>query len=428
MNCFQVLYPSAAAAPFAAPAGYTFPYHNRIHHHQPSSLSTGQEDEDEPPMKKRFQEKNSEGFSIISSGFNGSDNSSNNNYLYRSVSFPRLSPKEELSTSHHSPATKSSTTPVASTTATPPSGGKLDHLPTTEYLATNCVLLTYFTGDVSEQVDEHFTKALAQPSSFNLQHQGTIPAAWKNKHTGNLSASVETHFPPPSSLWKSSAAFHHPSPSSATSLHPPARPAMQEFPALGYVSASIAPTAASSYGNFDSFFPDWRYSFGPPCGTAAAAAAAAAAVVGQATDPTPVFDHRRHVRSNQYDVYNHPHRHHAGFHNLTLSSMTSPPGVEEGRLAAAAAAVHYNNLLHHMTGSCRSDPSSKFLPVSNRPTDGSDLWRINRTPSDSRSTAPSHGHRQQLEYGFDASAPMFVGANDPSAFVNELYSYGLNGL
>ena len=131
--------------------------------------------------QKRYQEKNSEGFN--SSGFNGnnSSSSSNNNYLYRSVSFPRLSPKEEISSSHHSPATKSSATPLVSTTTTPPSVGKVDQLPTTEYLATNCVLLTYFTGDVSEQVDEHFSKALAQPSSFNHQHQGTIPAAWKNK-------------------------------------------------------------------------------------------------------------------------------------------------------------------------------------------------------------------------------------------------------
>ncbi|ESO84280.1 hypothetical protein LOTGIDRAFT_58865, partial [Lottia gigantea] len=35
-----------------------------------------------------------------------------------------------------------------------------------QYLNPNCLLLTYFTGDIATNVDEHFSKALSQPSSY----------------------------------------------------------------------------------------------------------------------------------------------------------------------------------------------------------------------------------------------------------------------
>lgn len=34
-----------------------------------------------------------------------------------------------------------------------------------QYLSTNCVLFTYYAGDVAANVDEHFTRALSQGSS-----------------------------------------------------------------------------------------------------------------------------------------------------------------------------------------------------------------------------------------------------------------------
>ena len=37
-----------------------------------------------------------------------------------------------------------------------------------QYINPNCVLLSYFSGDTSTVVDEHFSRALSQPSSFNL--------------------------------------------------------------------------------------------------------------------------------------------------------------------------------------------------------------------------------------------------------------------
>ncbi|XP_025099442.1 transcription cofactor vestigial-like protein 2 [Pomacea canaliculata] len=42
----------------------------------------------------------------------------------------------------------------------------------TQYLASNCVLFTYFSGDPASVVDEHFSRALSQPSSYSLDKPG----------------------------------------------------------------------------------------------------------------------------------------------------------------------------------------------------------------------------------------------------------------
>ena len=64
------------------------------------------------------------------------------------------------------------------------SDGDAEPPESTQYVGDRCVVLTYFKGDVGSIVDDHFTKALAQPSSFNAKHQGTRPnlstsASWK---------------------------------------------------------------------------------------------------------------------------------------------------------------------------------------------------------------------------------------------------------
>lgn len=53
----------------------------------------------------------------------------------------------------------------------------------TQYLASNCVLFTYFSGDPASVVDEHFSRALSQPSSYSLDKPGvqktcTRPGQW----------------------------------------------------------------------------------------------------------------------------------------------------------------------------------------------------------------------------------------------------------
>ncbi|XP_071133567.1 transcription cofactor vestigial-like protein 2 [Mytilus galloprovincialis] len=42
-----------------------------------------------------------------------------------------------------------------------------------QYIAPNCVLFNYFSGDVSTVVDDHFSRALSQPSSFTLDKCNT---------------------------------------------------------------------------------------------------------------------------------------------------------------------------------------------------------------------------------------------------------------
>ena len=64
-----------------------------------------------------------------------------------------------------------------------------------EYLSSRCVLFTYFQGDIGDVVDEHFSRALSQASTFSSETKPirvTQPSAsasanlWKGKR-GNKS-------------------------------------------------------------------------------------------------------------------------------------------------------------------------------------------------------------------------------------------------
>ncbi|XP_076373798.1 transcription cofactor vestigial-like protein 2 isoform X1 [Tachypleus tridentatus] len=84
-----------------------------------------------------------------------------------------LEPLEHLSTDYqrnrgtdcstHSPAASCTTTGKEDdkNTASNPHGAADAH-----YISANCVVFTYFTGDTSDVVDEHFSRALSQPSSY----------------------------------------------------------------------------------------------------------------------------------------------------------------------------------------------------------------------------------------------------------------------
>ncbi|KAF4086946.1 hypothetical protein AMELA_G00090250 [Ameiurus melas] len=72
----------------------------------------------------------------------------------------------------------------------------------TEYLSSRCVLFTYFHGDIGDVVDEHFSRALNQPSAFSNDTKSIrLPSGglWKDGislcdgQSGSL----------PSSLWNS---------------------------------------------------------------------------------------------------------------------------------------------------------------------------------------------------------------------------------
>ncbi|KAL5009652.1 hypothetical protein ScPMuIL_011957 [Solemya velum] len=76
----------------------------------------------------------------------------------------------------------------------------------TRYLASNCVLLIYYSGDISTVVDEHFSRALSQ-SSFS---EGTTA---KSK----VSSLRNRPFPP--SFWNSNYKQHSSFPGSRADFH-----------------------------------------------------------------------------------------------------------------------------------------------------------------------------------------------------------------
>ncbi|CAG00147.1 unnamed protein product, partial [Tetraodon nigroviridis] len=92
-------------------------------------------------------------------------------------------------------------------------GGRLGHPPIkeedkelppgAEYLSSRCVLFTYFQGDISAVVDEHFSRALSHTGSY------TAPSSHKAAKDGSFPMSQRS-FPP--SFWNSS---YQPSVSSA---------------------------------------------------------------------------------------------------------------------------------------------------------------------------------------------------------------------
>ncbi|XP_072853576.2 transcription cofactor vestigial-like protein 2 isoform X2 [Pogona vitticeps] len=78
--------------------------------------------------------------------------------------------------------------------------------PEAEYINSRCVLFTYFQGDISAVVDEHFSRALSQPSSYS---PSSASASTSAKATGRSSSSwrdgsfpmSQRSFPP--SFWNS---------------------------------------------------------------------------------------------------------------------------------------------------------------------------------------------------------------------------------
>ncbi|XP_033112008.1 transcription cofactor vestigial-like protein 2 isoform X2 [Anneissia japonica] len=86
------------------------------------------------------------------------------------------------------------------------SGSDKDSFPEAEYVSAKCVIFTYFTGDTNKVVDDHFTKALNQPSSFTSDvveptttGKQSIIADRNNNNKGSLMS--QRAFPP--SFWSS---------------------------------------------------------------------------------------------------------------------------------------------------------------------------------------------------------------------------------
>ncbi|XP_068135574.1 transcription cofactor vestigial-like protein 2 isoform X4 [Hyperolius riggenbachi] len=73
--------------------------------------------------------------------------------------------------------------------------------PEAEYINSRCVLFTYFQGDISAVVDEHFSRALSQPSSYSPSSSAKTGRATSSWRDTSFPMSQRS-FPP--SFWNSS--------------------------------------------------------------------------------------------------------------------------------------------------------------------------------------------------------------------------------
>uniref|UniRef100_A0A7M4E9B5 Vestigial like family member 2 n=1 Tax=Crocodylus porosus TaxID=8502 RepID=A0A7M4E9B5_CROPO len=95
--------------------------------------------------------------------------------------------------------------------------------PEAEYINSRCVLFTYFQGDISAVVDEHFSRALSQPSSYSPSSTkaSRSSSSWRD---GSFPMSQRS-FPP--SFWNSA---YQASASLSSSLSSPLATAHSELP------------------------------------------------------------------------------------------------------------------------------------------------------------------------------------------------------
>ncbi|XP_035379863.1 transcription cofactor vestigial-like protein 2a isoform X1 [Electrophorus electricus] len=109
-----------------------------------------------------------------------------------------------------------------------------DHPPEAEYINSRCVLFTYFQGDISSVVDEHFSRALSQASNY-------APSPASNKSARSASSWKDGSFPMsqrsfPPSFWNSA---YQPSVTASLSSALGASHAELPFPADPYSTASL---------------------------------------------------------------------------------------------------------------------------------------------------------------------------------------------
>ncbi|NXR41321.1 VGLL3 protein, partial [Zosterops hypoxanthus] len=190
-----------------------------------------------------------------------------------------------------------------------------------EYLNSRCVLFTYFQGDIGSVVDEHFSRALSQASSFNAdtalpKSKAGLNPLWRESST---ISSQRSGFP--TSFWTSS--YQPPPPPCLTGVHPdfPVT-APGTFPAAdptgwpGHGLAQTAPPAAPTASE------SWHYPL--------------------ASQVSPPYAHMHdvyvHHRHHPHVHHHHHHHHHpagAGGHRDPRYGSLLVPSVRAARIPAA---------------------------------------------------------------------------------------------
>uniref|UniRef100_G3NQW7 Vestigial-like family member 2a n=1 Tax=Gasterosteus aculeatus TaxID=69293 RepID=G3NQW7_GASAC len=106
--------------------------------------------------------------------------------------------------------------------------------PGAEYLSSRCVLFTYFQGDISAVVDEHFSRALSHTTVYSSSHKAGVTSDSTFTCKDGPFPMSQRSFPP--SFWNSS---HQPPVSSALGGALSAPHAELPFPGDPYSSASL---------------------------------------------------------------------------------------------------------------------------------------------------------------------------------------------
>ncbi|XP_057708902.1 transcription cofactor vestigial-like protein 3 [Corythoichthys intestinalis] len=218
-----------------------------------------------------------------------------------------------------------------------------------EYLNSRCILFTYFQGDISDVVDEHFSRALSQSAEMNRE---TKPIRMTQTPASSASQSWKDGESLPdgqsSPSWSSSYQSH-----SATCLPPVSVSVHPEFSPCpislnhsdgglwaGHVlsQASLQPLA--------SLTDSWTYSLNP-----------------QSTSGYPNVQDIYHPHPHAHVHTRHPHQHrHSVFHSYPshsspLESRFSPlllPGVRNQSQSATSA----GSSPHSESAKTDMDPSS----------------------------------------------------------------------
>ncbi|CAN9507988.1 unnamed protein product [Ophioblennius macclurei] len=138
--------------------------------------------------------------------------------------------------------------------------------PGAEYLTSRCVLFTYFQGDVSSEVDEHFSRALsstysavatghkgARDGCFPMSQRSFPPSFWNSSYQPSVSSTLATAHSelsfPADPYSPAAAALHsHLHQPATDTWHPPHHHHHHHPYALGQGSAYSRPGVHEMYG------------------------------------------------------------------------------------------------------------------------------------------------------------------------------------
>ncbi|KAL7385690.1 hypothetical protein ABVT39_026558 [Epinephelus coioides] len=276
MSCLDVMYHQSYGAHYLPAAAYKATYYN--HHHQQQQKRLSVYSKMQECMEQQQQQQQGGGGRGMLSRDQG----------LRQGSAAPVTDSGRRSTS--SSELKDSTQPAEA-----------------EYLSSRCVLFTYFQGDIGDVVDEHFSRALSQSSTFNSE---TKP--------------IRVTQPSPSAaagLWKDGASLSEGQSSSMWNTTYPS----QASPCLPSVSVSVHPDFSSSPVSFN--HPDgalWadhvlsQASLPPP---AALSDSWTYSLSPQSTSGYPNVH-------NVYHPHPHPHIHTRHHHPMLHSYPTHSPALD----------------------------------------------------------------------------------------------------